>query len=299
VLIAALATAVVVIGVAAVVFFLARGGKTTAIGVGDAVQRFRRTASTTSSVSVTTAATTTAGPATTSTSTPDTSAAPVTSAPPTTATPSTTAPVTPALPEVGVYQYRTTGFDSVSILNGARHDYPAITTMTVTNDGCGVKVRWDVAKERYDETGLCDASGGQQMVSFRGYHQFFGVGDSNDFVCTGDPRPVDGPAGTTWTTICRFGTTSTPTTTSTKGTVLGYDQLVVDGTPVRTQHVRLDGTVAGGSAGTQTTERWVVPATGLVVKEIGTTDTTSQTVVGKTKYHEDETIDLVSLVPQR
>lgn len=55
--------------------------------------------------------------------------------------PATTSPL--ILPEPGVYLYESSGFDSVDALTGARHDYPAQTTVTITTEGCGVRVRWE------------------------------------------------------------------------------------------------------------------------------------------------------------
>jgi hypothetical protein len=55
------------------------------------------------------------------------------------------------VPEPGVYVYASRGFDSVDALTGARHDYPAQTTVTVTTEGCGVRVRWNTVRERWDE----------------------------------------------------------------------------------------------------------------------------------------------------
>ena len=51
--------------------------------------------------------------------------------PSTTASPTTVAPPA-SCPQPGVYTYTTTGSDGVDALGGARHQYPATTTLTVS-----------------------------------------------------------------------------------------------------------------------------------------------------------------------
>lgn len=120
---------------------LERGGRVTPIGVDEAVERYRDEAAATDATAATTAPATTA-PAMT---------APATAAPaaPATTAPATTTSATPRRPR-RAYVYVTSGFDAVDVLTGARHDYPAATTLTVTASGCGVRLRWDVAVERWD-----------------------------------------------------------------------------------------------------------------------------------------------------
>ena len=109
----------------------------------------------------------------------------------------------------GVYQYATSGFDRVDRLTGARHDYPTITTITVVPYGCGVRLRWDVAVERWDSWDWCLDGDGLRQTGWVGYHEFFGTAGRNDYTCDGDPRPLDAPAGTTWAMTCRMADRTT------------------------------------------------------------------------------------------
>jgi len=270
---------VVAAGAVGVAVFLGRGSTTTQVALGDAVSHFRATSSTD-------AVTTTAA-----------RAAPTSALPAPLPAPSSTAPLPTAhLPAPGVYVYATTGSDSVDALTGAHHAYPAQTTVTVTPLGCGVRVRWDAAKQRWDSWDRCLAGGGITTTAYRSYREFFGIGNENDYVCTGTALPVGAGAGTTWSMACRRGTTDT---SAFSGTVVGSEPVTVAGTVVAAVHVHDDVTVSGASKGTETLDQWIDPATGLVLREKGTTDTTQGTVVGRTHYHESYELDLTSLTPRQ
>jgi hypothetical protein len=282
----AVVVSALVVGGGLVWYRLATGGEVTAVGVEDAVDRFRD------------AVATTLGP---SGATDGTDEVPATSAPsesvPGTeaASPTTVAPATTfALPETGVYTYATTGFDSVDALTGARHDYPAVTTITVTPHDCGVRLRWDVAEERWDTWDWCLEGDAMQMTGWVGYHEFFDVGGRNDYVCEGDPRPLDADPGTTWTTVCRMEDRTTSTFT---GEVVERTTLAVAGAPVDVLHVRIAADVVGESTGQQVVEGWYRVTDGLPVREQLSIATKQETVIGTTNFTEEYTIELQSLDP--
>ena len=147
---------------------LATGGKVTEVGVAEAIDRYREQID----------ATTTRPPATTVPPTTEVHAVTTMTASPTTevhAVTTTTVPVVHSLVAPGVYQYATTGFDSVDALTGARHDYPNITTITVVPYGCGVRLRWDIAVERWDSWDWCLDGDALRQTGWVGYHEFFGT----------------------------------------------------------------------------------------------------------------------------
>lgn len=247
-----------------------RANRTTPVTVDDAVASFR-------------SASTTAPPA------------PARTVESTAPAPPTVAARAARLPELGVYVYATTGWESVDALSGTRREYPAETAMVVTADGCGVLSRWTVAAERWDGWRTCVVPEGITSTAYEAYHEFFGIGTNRSYLCDGDPRPVEAPAGATWTLVCSGdGDVSTQV-----GTVVGSVDVTVGGEQVRTQHVRIDVTPTGGSVGTQAIERWVVPETGLVVREQSATDTRQGTQVGRVHFQEQYRIELRSLTPQR
>ena len=135
-----------------------------------------------------------------------------------------TVPATaPSLVEPGVYRYATTGWEDIDALNGARHDYPAETAITVTAEGCGVRLRWDALRERRDEWRLCPTEEGIELQPDAiQYHEFFQQPQLEHLDCdrsvvvvpAGDPpaEPVvqscmleDDPWVATWTIVRATG----------------------------------------------------------------------------------------------
>lgn len=250
---------------------LANGGEVTEVGVDEALERFREQTATSAATSTVAAVAESTG-ATTSTA---------------------PAPVG-TLPALGVYQYATTGFDRIDALTGAQHDYPAITTMTVTPFGCGVRVRWDIAVERWDSWDWCLAGDAIEQTGWVGYHEFFSTPGRNDYTCDGDPRPLSAPAGTTWLMTCRMGDR---TSSIFSGEVIELTSLVVAGVDVPVLHLRYDVEVVGESTGRQTVEGWYRVTDGLPVHEQLTITTAQETVVGVANFDEQYTIDLLTLTP--
>ena len=279
---ALLGVAVVVVAAGGVYAWhrLATGGKVTEVGVAEALDRYREQ----------TASTTTAPPAA-ATSAPPAAAAPTTRVEVVT---TTTAPVVGSLVAPGVYQYATNGFDRVDALTGAQHDYPTITTITVVPYGCGVRLRWDVAVERWDSWDWCLDGGSVRQTGWVGYHEFFGTAGRNDYTCEGDPRPLDAPAGTTWAMTCHM---ADRTTTDFTGTVIERTTLTVAGTEIPVLHIRYDVDVVGESTGHQSVEGWYRITDGLPVREHLTIATKQDTVIGITNFDETYTIDLLTPTP--
>jgi hypothetical protein len=276
----AVAVAGVIVAVGAYVGHrLSTGGEVTVVGVDDALDRFREQVGA-SSASVPSPPT----------HTPD--------ATPTTAVveprSTTTEPTSVSLPAPGVYLYATTGFDQIDALNGARHEYPSITTITVIPYDCGVQLRWDVAIERWDTWDWCLDGDAIRQSGWVGYHEFFGVAGQNDNTCDGDARPLDAPAGTTWSMTCRMGDR---TTSSFTGTALGRTTLTVADTSIPVQHLRYDVDVVGESTGTQVVEGWYRTSDGLPVREQLTISTRQSTVIGMTNFEEIYTIELLTPTP--
>jgi hypothetical protein len=209
-----------------------------------------------------------------------------------TAAPSTTAGAAPRLPAPGVYVYTTTGRDSVDALNGDHHDYPDSTTITVQPAGCGISARWAVAEQRWDEWQRCVTADGITQPASRSYHEFFGQGDDESVTCTGDARPVDAPAGTTWTQNCvQAGDPEVH-----HGVVVGSEVQTVGGAQVSTLHVRV--TITDDvAADDQVTDTWYETGTDLVVAQSAQNDTTSSSPVGDVHYHEQYSIHLDSTAP--
>lgn len=199
---------------------------------------------------------------------------------------------TSPLPTPGVYEYLTSGRDSVDALSGAHHDYPATTTITITPSGCGVRQRWDVLVERWEEWQRCGVADGISETDRVTYDEFFGQSHTDTWVCTGDARPLAAPTGAMWTSTCTQGAESE----THAGVVVGAEQRTVGISSVDTLHVRV--TVTGvTSTGTQIIDTWYLDGSDLVVAQIATAASANDSPVGTVNYAETSSIELVSLDP--
>lgn len=220
---------------------------------------------------------------------------------PSTAVPavSSTTPVAIATPpEPGVYRYATTGEESIDSLGGTSHAYPAETTLTVTTDGCGVLVRWDLLKERYEEFRLCGTEEGIELQpTGAAYHEFFGVGQRQEIACDRDVLlvPNDGAPRDVVPLACRID----DQLWLPEWEVLERTSLTVDGEVVDVTHVRM--TIADDDEYWEhTVVEWWLDEHGLPVRMSTTKESKSPSdLVGDVVYTEVYTADLVSLDPLR
>ena len=239
----------VVLAGGAIVAFLLLRESTTAVDVDEAVGDFRRQQQSTAP-----ATTEAAGVETTA-------AASTTSTPP---RPRRVPAPGSGVPEPGVYTYATTGRESIDALGGRSHRYPEVSTITVTHERCGAVSRWRPLRERWDAMSVCPSARGQELRVDRNHHEFFGIGDTREFVC--EPGALFFPAttapGTTWTDRCSTDDVDVVRT----GTILGTSQVVVGGTPVTVLGFEMHEAISGASTGTTERTVRVVPDTGLVVE---------------------------------
>ncbi len=210
------------------------------------------------------------------------------------------APITPppvaALPAQGVYRYRTSGSESIDALDGARHDYPSETTMTVAPDGCGVVLRWEPLRERHDEWALCVGDEGIDLrPTAQQYHEFFSQPNAEVVACD---RPVTlvpsggarlGPVSQT----CTLGGDPWLPTWE----VLERGRRRVDGTPVEVVHVRM--TIADDDEFFEhTTVDWYLDDRGLPVAVTARKTSSSPSPIGAVRYDEAYTLELISPIPR-
>jgi hypothetical protein len=234
-------------------------------------------------------------PAATTSPAPTTS--PTTRSTTTTPASSTTTPSGTTLPAPGVYRYATTGWERIDALDGTQHDYPAETTITVTPDGCGVRLRWDPLAERREEWNLCVTDAGIELQADSiQYHEFFGRGELEDLECdqgvvvvpTGDP-----PSGPVVQTCMLeadpwVGTWTAPERSTRE----------VDGDEIAVWHVAM--TVDDNDEYWEhTTIEWYLDPHGLPVAAASTKESISPSIVGDVIYEETFEMNLVSTTPLR
>lgn len=159
----------------------------------------------------------------------------------------------------GVFAYETSGFEEVDALGGARHEYPARTTIVVRRAGCGLVLRWQPFEERLQEWELCD---GLRLRRITERHRFFGTDDRRTYRCDPSSR-LDGAYR------CTTGET----------TEVGRVVSSEDG------HARLKTRISGGTTGSGTREVWL-RADGVPLRLAAENENTTPSLVGPVHYRE-------------
>ena len=195
----------------------------------------------------------------------------------------------------GVYRYRTAGSERVDAVGGTSHDYPNETALTVTASGCGVWLRWDLLEERREEWQLCATADGVALQPVGSvYHEFFGVGETEQLRCD---RPVVVVPPTESAPQVALDCMLADLPWLPVWEVLGRDMVVVDGRDVPAWHVRM--TVEDDDEyPEQTTIDWWLAANGLPLRMSSTTTSTSSSdLVGDVRYEEQYVAELMSIEP--
>jgi hypothetical protein len=225
-------------------------------------------------------------------------AAPSPSSSSSTAPPPTTTTATMHLPPPGVYRYATTGQEHIDALGGTTHTYPTTTTITITPAGCGVQTRWDVLQERWMSRQLCLGDGGIVTGTYTDYHRFFGQDDRADWACQ-PPYvivPAAATAGASWAGTCLAGTNHEDTSVA----VVGQEPIVVGGEQIEAIHLqRVEKDQDKDASALSTTDQWVDPSDGLVLRETESSTSTTSSLIGNVHYDEHYEIVLVSRQPQQ
>jgi len=208
-----------------------------------------------------------------------------------------TSPIGPyVLPREGVYAYRTTGGETIS-LAGASHSYPAETYGTVrSRGGCQWQTEFDVIKEHVEKHVVCSERGRLLDVETVRSITFFGRTETEDARC--DPPLVDHttdePAGTTLRGVCR----SSDSTINVALTFVGREPMRTGDQDVQAIHLDIHADLSGRAKGTDDDHMWLDPQTGLVLRWIRSSDADADAAFGATiHYRERATFVLESLTP--
>lgn len=206
------------------------------------------------------------------------------------------APTGPSPVPEGVYVYATTGFEKTDALTGVTHRYPTRSTITVTKDECGVRMRWDVLEGRSTTWTYCLEPAGWFVESQDERHTFFRRTERTTYTCTDTPlRPAGDRPGTAFVVSCTTGSAEERGT----GRVVGRETLRVGGEKVATVHVRKSTSFTGGIRGTARHDFWLARRTGVPVRIAMVSKTTNDSAVGDVHYEEDVTLALRSSRPRR
>ena len=196
----------------------------------------------------------------------------------------------------GVYLYDTEGFERTDALGGTTHRYPTTSTVSVTADPCGIRLRWDVLDGRYTTWQLCVGPRGWTQKLRDERHTFFGIGEQTTYRCADTAfRPAGDEPGTKFAVSCTTG----EATERGRGTIVGRGSCHVGGSAVECVHVRTRTTFAGGTKGASTFDFWLARDTGLPVAVRMVSRTTNGSLIGDVHYEEDVSLRLTSLTPRR
>jgi hypothetical protein len=201
----------------------------------------------------------------------------------------------PQRPDEGVYVYATDGHDEVDALGGRRHDYPAETTVSLRWTNCGVDTRWDVLEERWDEASVCSEGGDRILRALTSYREFLGHGERQEVSCEVVSLPADAAPGSTSTGSCSGPSIEV----SIRTTVVERGTVTIAGTRVPSVHVRSEATFSGDTDGSQVSDRWYHPETGLELRGRTVTDVDRDSHAGRVHYQERYDRRLTSLQPRR
>ncbi len=199
------------------------------------------------------------------------------------------------LPAPGVYQYSTTGGETLDIPGGDRN-FPPRTEMVVTGTHC-VTVSWDALVQHIERMLECPGpSGGVSATTWTVTDDFGALGQTSVIACpkTMYLLPPHFVAGERWSGSCREGSTAVRQV----GEIVGEEGIRVGSRIVPTVHVRYLDWVHGNQSGTTTEDLWIAVPSGVIAKETeGATINQSAGPVGSVRYTEHMTASLRSLKP--
>jgi len=198
------------------------------------------------------------------------------------------------LPATGVYTYRTRGDEGLNLV-GVERSFPATTSMVVTEASCAT-VSWVPITQHTETTVECRQAGGAlAMPRLVTDESIAGSTTRSVVACpaTAYLLPPTAAVGQRWRATCTLAGPDEKVVLD--GVVVGPDVVAVGGQSVEVEHTRVTLTYAGTVHGTNPTDYWVVPASGLIVRE-QETSAVSQSGVD---YHERMAAMLASLRPAR
>jgi hypothetical protein len=196
------------------------------------------------------------------------------------------------LPAPGVYTYATDGGEGLSLM-GVQRSFPRSTSMVVTEGSCA-RVSWVPIEQHTEDTTICpSASGAYDVPLLVTDESIAGSTTTSSISCpaTAYLLPPNATPGERWQATCTLASPAEKVALS--GQLFGPATLDVRGQPVAVEHVRLTLNFDGAQQGTNPTDYWIVPSTGLVVREKEQVVVTS----GGVRYNESMETALTSLQP--
>jgi hypothetical protein len=196
------------------------------------------------------------------------------------------------LPAPGVYTYRTTGGESLSLMGVARA-FPSTTSMIV-DDGTCARISWvPITQHTETMTECAGANGTLSVPRLVTTESIAGTNTTSRIDCpaTAYLLPAYATIGDKWAATCTLQSPSEKIVLA--GQDLGPATVSVAGQSVTVEHTRFTLTFDGTEAGTNPTDFWIVPSTGLIVQEKEEVGVSS----GGVRYNENMLSTLTRLQP--
>jgi hypothetical protein len=200
------------------------------------------------------------------------------------------------LPPPGVYRYRTTGNEQLSIGDIGR-SFPALSQMIVTEDGCAT-MKWEPLMQHMEGLVECPERNGTLVKAALSYEEIAGTTTTSVIECPATTYfvPPDWFAGERWTSTCH----SDGEKVVVSGEVIGSSWVDVGRSREPAVHVRLSLNFSGSETGTNPNDYWVSLNDGLILRQHETVDISEKAgPLGSVRYTEQMAIMLASTVPER
>jgi hypothetical protein len=198
------------------------------------------------------------------------------------------------LPAPGVYSYRTTGGESLS-LPGMARSFPPSTSMIVMGGNCAT-VSWVPLTQHTETTTECAGpDGGFTVPRLVTQESIAGTDATSSVACpaTAYLLPPNAISGQKWAATCALQSPAEKVMLA--GVALGKSTMSIAGHSVTVEHTRFTLTFDGSQAGTNPTDFWIVPTSGLIAQEKEEVSVTS----GGVDYTENMLSTLTNLSPLR
>jgi hypothetical protein len=201
------------------------------------------------------------------------------------------------LPPSGVYRYRTSGGEQLS-MGGISRAFPASTQMIVTEARCAT-LRWEPLLQHMEGLVECpQTDGALTITSALSYEQIAGTTTTSVIHCPArtyfvPPHPA---IGERWRTTCH----SPGQNVVFSGLVVAAASVDVGGQTIPALHTRVTLSFSGSATGTNPNDYWVSLRDGLILRQRETVDV-RQTAgpLGSVRYTEHMAITLASTAPVR
>lgn len=201
-------------------------------------------------------------------------------------------------PRPGTYVYEGTGSESVDVLTGSRHVFPARYPAEVTLDeGCEWSMHIPLVQQHVIDEHFCTSAEGVVELGYETAVEFFDISEKDEWKC---PRQEDpwrlrtrARPGQEWSWVCASEDADFARTAS----LVGIEEVVVDARAVRAWHVHLTGELTGSKEGTSTFDYWLA-ASGLPLRWKVTRAYEADTVLGHTGYEQRLAYTIASLEPR-